>query len=208
LVFVGRHTYYGAASDSPLYHTEEEPPMALHSFPELADLVAADLYAGAALWRHPEMRTSILRVVYTMGPSKHGTLSAYLRGPRVPSVLGFDPLFQFMHEHDASRAVALALENKLHGVFNVVGPNPIPLSVLIRETGGQNVPVPEKLLHFTFGRFGLPQLPKGAIEHLKFPIVVDGKDFAQATGFQPGFDESETMRAFVESNERAFISDL
>ena len=33
-VFVGRHTYYGAAPDSPLYHTETEPPMAGHTFPE------------------------------------------------------------------------------------------------------------------------------------------------------------------------------
>src|SRR5687767_4721296 len=37
VVFVGRHTYYGAAADSPLYHTEDEPPQALGSFPELAD---------------------------------------------------------------------------------------------------------------------------------------------------------------------------
>ena len=31
-IFVGRHTYYGAAADSPLYHTEDEPPMSAHSF--------------------------------------------------------------------------------------------------------------------------------------------------------------------------------
>ena len=40
-LFVGRHTFYGAAADSPLYHTEDEPPMSAHTFPELADLVAA-----------------------------------------------------------------------------------------------------------------------------------------------------------------------
>src|SRR5262245_61647088 len=27
-VFVGRHTFYGATTDSPLYHTEDEPPLA------------------------------------------------------------------------------------------------------------------------------------------------------------------------------------
>ena len=47
MIFVGRHTYYGAQPDSPLYHTEDEPPMGVHSFPELADLVAADLFAGS-----------------------------------------------------------------------------------------------------------------------------------------------------------------
>src|SRR2546425_374086 len=51
LVFVGRHTYYGAGPDAPLYHTEAEPPQELGAYPELADLVAADLYAANALWR-------------------------------------------------------------------------------------------------------------------------------------------------------------
>jgi UDP-glucose 4-epimerase len=46
ILFVGRHTFYGAAPDSPLYHSEDEPPRALEAIPELADLVAADLYAA------------------------------------------------------------------------------------------------------------------------------------------------------------------
>ena len=43
-VFVGRHTYYGAAADSALYHKEEDPPMAVTTFPEL--LLCPDLTAG------------------------------------------------------------------------------------------------------------------------------------------------------------------
>jgi len=199
VLFVGRHTYYGAAPDSPLYHTEDEPPMAIHSFPELADLVAADLYAGSALWRMPEIDTAVLRLCYTLGPLRHGTLAGYLRGPRVPAVLGFDPLFQFMHERDAATAIVLALSSRLRGVFNVAGPAPVPLSVIIRETGRRVVTVPEPLLNFTLGRFGLLRLPKGAIDHLKYPIVIDSGPFQKATGFAPTFDEDEAMRAFADS---------
>lgn len=199
-IFVGRHTYYGAAADSPLYHTEDEPPMALHSFPELADLVASDLYAGSALWRYPDISMAVLRICYTLGPSHHGTLAAYLRGPRVPTVLGFDPLFHFMHEHDAAEAVVLALENQVRGVFNLSGPPPVPLSVMIRETGRQNVMVPEPLLNLSMGRFGLPKLPKGAVEHLKYPIVIDSSAFQEKTGFKFGYDESETLLAFASSH--------
>ena len=68
MIFVGRHTYYGAAPDAPLYHKEHEPPISLSTFPELSDLVAADLYAGSALWRYPEMTTTVLRLCYTLGP--------------------------------------------------------------------------------------------------------------------------------------------
>ena len=199
VIFVGRHTYYGAAADSPLYHTEDEPPMAIHSFPELADLVAADLYAGSALWRMPEIDTAVLRLCYTLGPARHGTLAAYLRGPRVPTVLGFDPLFQFLHERDAARAIVLSLTSRLRGVYNVAGPAPVPLSVIIKETGRRVVAVPEPLLNLTLGRFGLLRLPKGAIAHLKYPIVIDNAPFREATGFTPGFDEDEAMRAFAEA---------
>jgi UDP-glucose 4-epimerase len=195
-IFVGRHTYYGAAPDSVLYHTESEPPMAVHTFPELSDLVAADLYAGSTLWRYPEIDTAVLRCVYTLGPLKQGTLAAYLRGPRVPTVLGFDPLFQFMHEQDTAAAIVSALAEGVRGVFNVAGPPPVPLSVIVRETGRKIIPVPEPLFNLVLGRFGMPKLPPGALQHIKYPIVVDDARFREATGFAPTYDEDATLAAF------------
>jgi UDP-glucose 4-epimerase len=195
-IFVGRHTYYGAAADSSLYHGEEDPPFAMTTFPELADLVAADLYAGSALWRYPELDTSVLRLCYTLGPSLSGTLATFLRGRRVPTVLGFDPLFQFMHDGDAADAICLALEKQLRGVYNVAGPQPMPLSLLIKQAGRTPVPLPEILMSTFFGRFGLPQLPPGAVAHLKYPVVVDDSSFRAATGFNHRFNEDETIGAF------------
>lgn len=195
-VFVGRHTFYGAAADSPLYHTEDEPPMSARTFAELADLVAADLYAGSALWRYPEIATSVLRIVYTLGPSKHGTLATFLKGPNVPLVMGFDPLFHFMHEDDAAEAIVTALVCKLHGVYNVSGPSPVPLSTIVRAAGRRPLPVPASLMNLGLGRVGLPHLPAGAIDHLKYPIVVDSDAFRRATDYQHQYDERETIDAF------------
>jgi UDP-glucose 4-epimerase len=195
-IFVGRHTYYGASSDSPLYHTEDEPPMAMTTFPELSDLVAADLYAGTALWRFPELRTTVLRFCYTLGRTGHGTLAAFLRGPRVPSVLGFDPLYQFMHESDVASAISTTLSKKLRGVYNVCGPQPVPISVIIRETGRSSLPLPESVFSMLLGRFGLPKLPPGAIAHIKYPVVIDGAAFREATGFKHEVDEIRAMREF------------
>jgi UDP-glucose 4-epimerase len=197
VIFVGRHTFYGAADDSPLYHTEDEPPIGATRFPELADLVAADLYAGSALWRYPQIATSVLRVCYTLGPSRHGTLASYLSRPRVPMVLGFDPLFQFMHEEDVAAAICLALDTKLRGVFNVAGPPPLPLSTIIRTAGRTPLPLPEMLLRFALGRFGLPGLTPGALTHIKYPVVIDASRFAAATGFRHRFSELDTINAYL-----------
>lgn len=196
VVFVGRHTYYGASPDAPLFHTESEPPSGLGAHPELADLVAADLYATTALWRVPALATTVLRICYTLGPSGHGTLATFLRGRRVPAVLGFDPLFQFMHEDDVVTAIVLAIEKKLRGVYNVAGPQPVPFSVIIKEAGRRRVPLPESVLALALGRGGLPKLPRGALDHLKYPVVIDASPFARETGFAPDLDEGQTIRDF------------
>ena len=195
-VFVGRHTIYGAAPDAPLYRTVAEPPLAAVTFPELADLVAADLFAGTALWRWPDLATSVLRLVYSLGPSRRGTLASYLSGRRVPTVLGFDPLFHLMHESDAADAVICALGAGLRGVYNVAGPQPVPLSLLCEVTGKRAVPIPEPLFRLAVGRLGFPWLPPGAMSHIKYPVVVDARPFVQATGFAPAFDEVRTMEAY------------
>ena len=197
LGFIGRHTFYGAAADAPLYRKVDDPPRAIHRYPELADLVAADLYAGSALWRYPEIHTSVLRICYTLGPMKHGTLAHYLKGPKVPMALGFDPLFEIIHEDDVVAAICLALEKQIRGVFNVTGPPPLPLSALIEEAGREVVALPAGILRRVQGRFGLPRLARGAIAHLQHPVIIDGKRFVEATGFEYAFDDEVAIRAFA-----------
>ena len=200
VLFVGRHTFYGAAADSPLYHQENEPPRALGHLPELADLVAADLYAATALWHLPELTTAVLRVCYTLGAPGTGTLASFLRGKRVPMVLGYDPLFQVIQEAALVTALSLALEKRLRGIFNVPGPPPMPFSVIIRETGRTPVPLPGPVLRGLLGRAGFPRLSPGALDHLRYPIVVDTSRFKEATGFQYQYDEGRILRTFREAS--------
>jgi UDP-glucose 4-epimerase len=197
VLFVGRHTFYGASSVSPLYHKEDDPPQSVNTFPELSDLVAADLYAGSALWRYPELATCILRICYTLGPACHGTLASFLRGRRVLTALGFDPLFQFMHEQDMAEAIVLALSKKLRGVYNVAGPSPVPLSIIIKEAGRQQVPVPEQLFRLMQGRFGMPRVPRGAVAHIKYPVITNADAFQEATGFAFQHDHASILQQYV-----------
>ena len=164
-----------------------------------ADLVAADLYAATALWRFPELTTTVLRLCYTLGPAGGGTLATFLRGPRVPYVLGFDPLFQFMHERDVVSAICLAVQKRIRGVYNVSGPQPVPLTVVVRETGRTPMPLPQFMFAAALGRFGLPRLPRGALDHIKYPIVIDGAAFRAATGFSHEYDEVRTLHDFKDA---------
>src|SRR5439155_24998003 len=101
------------------------------------------LYAATALWRVPQMTTSILRLTYTLGDSGTGTLANFLKGRRVPMLLGFDPLFHFIHEEDAATAIQLALEKSLRGIFNAPRAQPLPLSVVAAQAGRRTVREPD-----------------------------------------------------------------
>ena len=114
----------------------------------------------------------------------------------MPTVMGYDPLFQFLHEDDVVRAIVLTLSKRPRGVFNVAGPQPLPLSRVAHEAGRSVLPVPEFIMSGLLGRFGLPNLPAGALNHLKYPVVVDARHFRTATGFEHAFDEMMTIKAF------------
>ena len=98
-----------------------------------------------------------------------------------------------MNERDVVRAIVAAVEKKPRGVFNVAGPQPVPLSVLIRETGRTVIALPEVVFTQMMGRFGLPTLPRGALTHIKYLIVMDASTFREATGFEHEVDEVQAM---------------
>lgn len=200
-LFIGRHTIYGATADAPLYRSEAEPPLATATYPALADLVAADLFAGSALWRYPKLNTAVLRLAYTLGPSMRGTLASFLgseKGHTVPTIMGFDPLFQVMHESDAVDAIIAAMQAKLRGVFNVAGPSPIPLSVLCKRVDRVILPLPEVLYTLITRRLSLSSLPLSAIKHIKYPVVIQDQTFKNLTGYQHRIDQEQLLDSFKE----------
>ncbi len=58
--------------------------------------------------------------------------------------------------------------------------------------------LPEAVLVRLLGRFGFPKLSAGALDHIKYPVVVDATAFKKATGFHAEHDEVETLRMFRE----------
>lgn len=195
MIFCSRSTVYGALSDQPQFVTEEHPPSAGRTFPEIQDLIAADLYVSQMLWRHPEVETVLLRPVNVLGPTVQTLLNRYLGRPRVFTVLGFDPMQQVLHEDDLGLAFEHALEPGVRGVFNVTGPGEVPLHVMVEEAGSSLVPLPEAVIGMVKGRLGFPNIPNGALEYLKYPCMVDGRRFREETGFEPRHGLVETLRS-------------
>ena len=199
LVVVSSGYVYGASPENPYYMGEERPLSASRSYPEIRDLVEVDSLASTFIWRHPEVRTSVLRPVNVLGPTARSMIAEYLRLPRVPTMMGFNPMMQFIYEDDLSEAIVRAFESGLRGVFNVVGSGAAPLHTAIRETGGHKISLPDPLVRPIFHRLfrlGLWPYPTGALDFLKFPVTLDGRRFVEETGFRPEYGLDEIFSSF------------
>ena len=202
LVILSSSYVYGALPENPYFLDEDSPLNSSRTYPEMRDLVEMDTLATAHLWKHPQMATAVLRPVNTIGTHVHSSILTYLKLPYVPTILGFNPMTQFIHEEDVTEAIALALEKRLRGVFNVTGPGEVPLKVAIRETGGTAAPLPEFVARTLFAqlfRVGLFHTPAAAIDYIKYPCTVSGKRFLEATGFKPMFSLGEAFASVREA---------
>ena len=72
--------------------------------------------------------------------------------------------------------------------------------MIIREAGRSPLSVPEPLFRLVLGRFGLPRLPRGALAHIKYPVVIDSSSFRDKTGFSHKYDEYAAIREYREAN--------
>ena len=192
---------YGALPENPYFLDEDAPLNVARTYPEMRDLAEVDSLCNTHLWKYPDQATAILRQVNTIGTHVQSAIVSYLKYGYVPTILGFNPMTQFIHEDDLTEAIALTLEKKLRGIFNVTGPGEVPIKVAIRETGGTAVPFPEPVARAVFGRLfqlGLFHTPPGALDFIKYPCTVSGKRFSEATGFKPLFSLDETFASIRE----------
>jgi UDP-glucose 4-epimerase len=187
---------YGAAPENPFGIEEEHALSASREYPEIRSLVQRDSLACAAMWKYPDLSIAVLRPVHVLGETSQAPVAALLRRRRVPTAMGFDPPMQFLHERDLVDAVALTLTHKLSGVFNVVGPGQVPLHTAIRACGGEPWPLPEFLVRPLFRRFSaLGTWPAGVIDYFKYPLIVSGRRFEEATQWKPLFGLPEIFEA-------------
>lgn len=198
VVIVSSSYVYGALPENPYYMDEAFPLNASRTYPEMRDLAEMDMLATAYLWRYPDMTISVLRPTNVLGPHVRTAIGSYLRADYVPTVLGFNPMMQFLHEDDMAEAIVVAIERRARGAFNVVGEGTVPLLTAIEAVGSTPLPLPEFAMRTavqTLFRWGLYGFPPRAMDFAKYQCTLDGRRFRDATGFVPHYTLAETFAA-------------
>ncbi|MCC6646654.1 MAG: SDR family oxidoreductase [Polyangiaceae bacterium] len=197
LVVLSSANVYGPRPDNPQFLSEDAPLLGGASFSEIRDLIEVDMLTQSFFWKHPETETVILRPVHILGAVKNAP-SNFLRLGTLPTLMGFDPMVQVLHEDDLADALVRALRPSVRGIFNVAGPPPLPLSRALTILGRRSLPLPHTLFKAAVGRMftmRLTSFPAPEIDHIRFVCMVDDRRARQELGYQPRHSVEETVRA-------------
>ncbi len=197
LVVLSSANVYGPQPSNPQFLAEDAPLLGGQNFSDIRDLVEVDMLAQSFFWKLPETETVILRPVHILG-SVHNAPSNFLRLDPVMTVMGFDPMTQVLHQSEVVRAIELALRPGVRGVFNVAGPEPVPLSHLVKILGRQRLSVPYSLARVVLRRLWslrLTTFPPPELDHIRYVCMVDDARARSVLGLTPRVSLEDTVRS-------------
>ena len=197
LIVLSSANVYGPRPDNPQFIEEEAPLLAGSAFSDMRDLVEVDMMAQSFFWKRPETETVILRPVHILG-AVHNAPSNYLRQAVVPTIMGYDPMVQVVHQDDVVQAMARALAPGRRGVFNLAGPPAAPVSRIVELAGRGRLPIP----HFAFRaalrrmwHVGATSFPAPELDFIRYVCMVDDARARRDLGYGPRRDLAATVRA-------------
>jgi UDP-glucose 4-epimerase len=202
LVVKSTTTVYGASSRDPAMFTENMSAKALPKSGYSKQAVEVEGYVRSFARRRPDVRVTMLRAANVIGPHVSSPITGYFRLPVIPTVLGYDPRMQFLHESDLLAALQRAALTEVPGTFNLAGNGVILLSQALRRIGRTSLPVPSFAVS-AFGSVvrgsGLSDFSPEQVSFLTFGRGVDTTRMREEFGFHPTYTTAEAFADFGRS---------
>ncbi len=200
LVVKSTSAVYGSSPRDPALFSEDMEPRRLPRSGYAKDAVEVEGYVRGFGRRRPDVALTLLRFTNFIGPRIDTPLTRYFSLPVVPTVLGFDPRVQLVHEDDGVEVLRRAALEDKPGIFNVGGAGVLLLSQAIRRAGRLSVPVPSPTVQVVaqaFRRAGLVDFSPEQMRYLEHGRVVDTGRLRERFGYTPRYSTAEAFDEFV-----------
>lgn len=202
---------YGTSPRDPAMFSESDSARAGTRSGYPKDAVEVESYVRGYSRRRPETLITTLRFATLLSHRVASPMANYLRSPVLPTVLGFDPRLQFVHEEDALDVLQRSVLFDRPGTFNVAGEGVMLLSQIARRLGKPTVP----LMPFGFNaalRRVLRQVgtdvPPEFERHLTYGRVVDTTALREIFGYEPTYTTEQTFENYRQAAGRGVLSVL
>ncbi|MEU1051343.1 NAD-dependent epimerase/dehydratase family protein [Streptomyces sp. NPDC005876] len=207
LVVKSSTNVYGSAPRDPAVCTETTPPRSLPSGGFAKDIAEVEGYVRGFARRRPDVAVCVLRFANILGPATDTPLASYFSLPVLPTVFGYDPRLQFVHEDDVIEVLRIASHEPRRGTlnsgtFNIAGDGVLTLSQCSRRLGRPTVPLllPAVTWAGSLVRtLGMTDFSPEQIRLLTHGRVVDTTQMRETLGFEPKHTTADTFADFTRS---------
>ncbi|RJP17683.1 MAG: NAD-dependent epimerase/dehydratase family protein [Candidatus Abyssobacteria bacterium SURF_5] len=201
IVVASRTLVYGARYDNPHYMDENYTPRPRLDYEFQLDLVEVERQLLRFWKANPNTLVTVLRHSSIIGPTVDNCWTHYLSMPVCPTVLGYNPLIQFISEDDVIDAFKLAVDEDFHGVFNIVGQRIIPLSMILKLANKKSVPMPYPLAQNFIRALWIAKtgpFPPEHLDFLRYHCLADGSRAKEVMGFEAKKTAWQALEEFLE----------
>lgn len=200
LVVKSTAAVYGSSPRDPALFTEDMGAKVLPRGGWGKDSVEVEGYVRGFSRRRPDVDVAVLRLANFMGPGVRTAITDYYELPVVPTVLGFDPRFQLVHEDDGLEALRLATTGPVTGFVNVAGDGFLSVHQGVRLAGKVASPVPGPLVSGV-GRAvrttGLADFSPEQVRFLSFGRGLDTTRMRRDLGLEPRYTTRAAFEDFL-----------
>lgn len=200
LVLFSTTLVYGAKPDQPTYLSEDSKLGGVTKSRFINDRIRAEEQVMRFARNHKNIDVCSLRFAKVLGPNSDNLFTRFLSRPVAPTLAGFDPLMQCVHEDDAIRAILLAIRKSARGAFNIVGKDVLPYTTLLALLGRLPLPLPKPvatLIGKAMWATKLSEVPTTMIDHLQYSCVADESKARKILGFEAKYDIRQTLAEFL-----------
>ena len=209
LVVKSSAAVYGATNRDPAMFTEGMNAKRLPSSGFAKDVTEVESYTRGFARRRPDVAVTTLRIANVIGPQMTTAMTGYFRLPVIPTVLGFNPRLQFVHEQDALDVLEHATLSEVKGTYNVAGDGILTLSQAVRRLGRPSLPLPG----FAVPAFGsairqtrVADFSPEQVAFLTFGRGLDTTRMRQMLGFEPKYTTARAFADFADSVTPGILS--
>jgi nucleoside-diphosphate-sugar epimerase len=201
LVVVTSAMTYGASPDNAVPLPEDAPLEADPDEGQVGDLLAVEQILRTAAEVHPGLAITVVRPAALVGPAVDTVITRHFEAPRLLTVKGGCPAWQFCHVEDLATALVATVELGLGPVVTVASPGWMTQGEVEVVSGMRRVELSESVALGTaqrLHRVGILPSPATDLVYAVYPWAVSSATLT-AAGWQPAYDNVTCLGVLMDS---------
>ena len=194
---------YGARPDNPVPLPEDAPLAAEADSSVAGDLLEIEQLARRSPRTNPGMAVTVVRPAALVGDAVDTLVTRHFEAPRLLTVKGCAPRWQFCHVDDLTSALELTVSGGIDGQFAVGCDGWLEQDAVEQISELKSIELPARL---TFGtaqrlhRLGVTPAPAVDLRYVVYPWVTDCAAL-RAAGWHPRFGNAEALRVLLDQRK-------